>query len=144
MGIFGQLSKQASSGAGSAGKWIKLKNDGDAVVFVPVGAPVLFEKDFPAGQYGEATRKTVGAVNAWLPDTKETKVIELGRTHFSDLCEVIEEGGVNAMYRMKRKGAAGDTKTRYVVTKMRDLTADEIAEAGAATLHVLDPNALPF
>lgn len=140
MGIFGDISKQASDGKGASNRWIKLKNDGDSVAFVPVGAPSLFEKKI---QLTGETRK-VGAVNAWLPETKEVKIIELSRGHFGDLCEVIEEGGVNAVYRMRRKGAAGDMKTRYVVTKMRDLTAEEIAEAGAAKLHVLDPDALPF
>lgn len=143
MGLFGNTAKQASTG-GSSGKWIKLKNDGDSVQFVPVGAPELFEKSFPAGTYGPASTKTVGAVNAYILETGETKVIELGKSHFGDLCEVIEEGGTSALYRMKRKGAAGDTKTRYVVTKMRDLTADEAAQAAGATLHTLNPDALPF
>lgn len=136
---------QSSSSGGGGSNWIKLKADGDTVTFIPRGAPKEFVKNMPASQYGEAGPKRFGALNCYVIETKEMKIWESGVRAYGNICEAIAEGGINAVYKIKRKGAAGSNTTQYLCMRLRDATQDELAAADAAGLHKLGPkDELPF
>ena len=130
----------------SEGIFVRLAQDGEKVTGVFCGEPHAREVVWTGERYepfdgtNGAGKKPVlrVAINFFVPKDGAMKVIEGGAQWFGDVMKVRDKYGLEKWsFEIERKGAAGDTKTRYSVLpdeKIDDVLAAQVA---AAQLHDL-------
>jgi hypothetical protein len=139
-----ELAKQHDQQGGS---WIRLQNDGDTTVVVFLGEPYPRQVCFVDGKYHVATEelKAAGhkaslrvALNVFVLETKEVKVLEQGVVFFKDLVRVRDKYGLSDWaFDVTRNGAAKDPKTRYSILPERQLSPEEKRVIQGLKLHDL-------
>lgn len=130
--------KHASQGS----IFVRLQNDGDAVVGVFCGEPYAREVYWDGEKYVEATAdgpppgataKTPSlrvALNFYVPSEGTMKIVEGGTQWFRDLVNVREKYGLDKwLFEIKRHGKPKDPKTKYTI-----LPEEKIDDALRATL----------
>lgn len=130
--------KHASQGS----IFVRLQNDGDAVVGVFCGEPYAREVYWDGEKYVEATAdgpppgataKTPSlrvALNFYVPSEGVMKIVEGGTQWFRDLVNVREKYGLDKwLFEIKRHGKPKDPKTKYTI-----LPEEKIDDALRATL----------
>lgn len=134
----GLADKHASQGS----IFVRLQNDGDAVVGVFCGEPYAREVYWDGEKYVEATAdgpppgataKTPSlrvALNFYVPSEGTMKIVEGGTQWFRDLVNVREKYGLDKwLFEIKRHGKPKDPKTKYTI-----LPEEKIDDALRATL----------
>jgi len=122
--------------------FVRLQNDGDAVVGVFCGEPYAREVYWDGEKYVEATAdgpppgataKTPSlrvALNFYVPSEGTMKIVEGGTQWFRDLVNVREKYGLDKwLFEIKRHGKPKDPKTKYTI-----LPEEKIDDALRATL----------
>jgi hypothetical protein len=122
--------------------FVRLQNDGDAVVGVFCGEPYAREVYWDGEKYVEATAdgpppgataKTPSlrvALNFYVPSEGAMKIVEGGTQWFRDLVNVREKYGLDKwLFEIKRHGKPKDPKTKYTI-----LPEEKIDDALRATL----------
>jgi len=142
-----QAEEMAKQHDQSGGLWLKLANDKDRAVVVFLGDPFPRDVCFVDGKYvlfdeklkadGERPSMRV-AFNVALYDTKEVKIFEQGLMFFKDLVRIRAKYGLDKWaFEIQRHGAAKDPKTTYSILPEHPLSAPQLAEFQALTLHEL-------
>jgi hypothetical protein len=133
------------------GLFLRLASDGDRVVGVFCGAPLVrevvwtgeryetFDPDNPAHR-GEGKRTTTRvAVNFWQLPEGTMKVLEGSLAWFKDVLQVKNKYGLDRwIFEVHRHGATGDPKTRFTVLPESQLDDAQRAHLARAPLHDLD------
>jgi hypothetical protein len=138
--------KHASQGS----IFVRLQNDGDAVVGVFCGEPYAREVYWDGEKYVEATAdgpppgataKTPSlrvALNFYVPAEGTMKIVEGGTQWFRDLVNVREKYGLDKwLFEIKRHGKPKDPKTKYTI-----LPEEKIDDALRAKLSQVPPHDL--
>jgi len=125
--------KHAGDGSGL---FVKLANDGDKIVGVFVGDPFPREVHWKDG-YVECTGEGCAlcksdkkpafraAMNFFVPESNEMKIIEGGYKWFQDIIKVREKYGLDRwLFEIERKGEAKSTKTSYTILPEREIDQD--------------------
>lgn len=145
--------KHASQGS----IFVRLQNDGDAVVGVFCGEPYAREVYWDGEKYVEATAdgpppgataKTPSlrvALNFYVPSEGTMKIVEGGTQWFRDLVNVREKYGLDKwLFEIKRHGKPKDPKTKYTIlpeekiddalrAKLSHVPAHDLAQMSAGT-----------
>jgi hypothetical protein len=134
----GLADKHASQGS----IFVRLQNDGDAIVGVFCGEPYAREVYWDGEKYVEATADGPPpgatakapslrvALNFYVPSEGTMKIVEGGTQWFRDLVNVREKYGLDKwLFEIKRHGKPKDPKTKYTI-----LPEEKIDDALRATL----------
>ena len=135
--------EERSKQAGSGGKYLSLKNDGDKFVGAFIGEPYSYELFYNAKKngyepYTDEHRKrgdtvTVRFVLNVMMQDGSVKISEMNNSTFQSVLDVRKKYGLDKwFFEVKRKGAKGDTKTTYTVlpdTKLEDADLKKLAAA---------------
>ncbi|MBK6696875.1 MAG: hypothetical protein IPG50_32515 [Myxococcales bacterium] len=137
--------------------FVRLQNDGDAVVGVFCGEPYAREVYWDGEKYVEATAdgpppgataKTPSlrvALNFYVPSEGTMKIVEGGTQWFRDLVNVREKYGLDKwLFEIKRHGKPKDPKTKYTIlpeekiddalrAKLSHVSAHDLAQMSAGT-----------
>jgi len=140
--------------AASAGKFIKLADDGDKVVVAFIGEPyareVVWIEDAEGKrkpeEYNESKHdkkrdkpRMLVSWNVYDFEQEKVRVYEQGVTFFRTWLQADEKyGRTKWAFEIKRNGAKGSTKTTYSVFPERELKADEIAALEKLDLYNLE------
>jgi hypothetical protein len=130
--------------------FVRLQNDGDAVVGVFCGEPYAREVYWDGEKYVEATAdgpppgataKTPSlrvALNFYVPSEGTMKIVEGGTQWFRDLVNVREKYGLDKwLFEIKRHGKPKDPKTKYTILpeeKIDDALRAKLAHVAAHDL----------
>jgi hypothetical protein len=133
------------------GLFLRLASDGDRVVGVFCGAPLVREVVWTGERYethdpdnpahrGEGKRSTTRvAVNFFLLPEGTMKVLEGSLAWFKDVLQVKNKYGLDRWsFEVQRHGAAGDPKTRFTVLPESQLDDAQRARIARTPLHDLD------
>ena len=142
-----QASSMADKHASQGGIFIRLENDKDKIVGAFCGDPYPreviwtgegyepYDEDNPAHKGKRPALKV--AINFYVP-CDGMKIYEGGTRWFQDLLKVRDKYGLdNWTFEIERKGAKGDTKTKYNLLPEDKIDAALRAEIDAAELHDL-------
>lgn len=137
----------ADKHASQGGIFVRLENDGDKIVGAFCGDPhpreVIwtgegyepYDEDNPDHKGKRPALKV--AINFFVPGDG-MKIYEGGTRWFQDLLKVREKYGLdNWTFEIERKGAKGDTKTKYTLLPEDKIDAALRAQIAAAELHDL-------
>ncbi len=137
----------ADKHASQGGIFVRLENDGDKIVGAFCGDPHAreviwtgeayepYDEGNPA-HHGKRPSLKV-AINFFVPGDG-MKIYEGGTRWFQDLLKVREKYGLDRWtFEIERKGAKGDTKTKYSLLPEDKIDAALRAEIAAAELHDL-------
>lgn len=137
--------------------FVRLQNDGDAVVGIFCGEPYAREVYWDGEKYVEATAdgpppgataKTPSlrvALNFYVPSEGTMKIVEGGTQWFRDLVNVREKYGLDKwLFEIKRHGKPKDPKTKYTIlpeekiddplrAKISHVPAHDLAQMSAGT-----------
>ena len=142
-----QAASLADKHASQGGIFVRLENDGDKIVGAFCGDPhpreVIwtgegyepYDEDNPA--HGGKRPALKVAINFYVPGDG-MKIYEGGTRWFQDLLKVRDKYGLdNWTFEVERKGAKGDTKTKYTLLPEDKIDAALRAQIDAADLHDL-------
>lgn len=131
-------------------KFVRLKNNGDKVVIAFVGAPhverTIWVNDKKVAYTDEHKAKGLEPShsfksNAWNRADKVMQIVTLTAATFKDLVKCKGKYGLETkFYEIERRGAKGDTNTKYTILPDVDISPDEMKLIKAATLHDLTAN----
>ncbi len=137
------------SGSGS-GLFVRLANDGDKIIGAFVGEPYAREVHWGGERYEECTGDGCAfcgegkkpnlrvAMNFFVPEESDMKIIEGGVTWFKDLLKVRDKYGLHKwFFEIERHGQAGDSKTRYSILPDQQIDKEAQAQIDAANQHDL-------
>lgn len=137
------------SGSGS-GLFVRLANHGDSVVGCFVGEPLAREVHWSGERYEECTGDGCSfcgegkkpslrvAMNFFVPEENDMKIIEFGVLMFKDLLKVRDKYGLQKWcFEIERHGQAGDSKTRYSILPEQQIDKEVQAKIDGANLHDL-------
>jgi hypothetical protein len=137
------------SGSGS-GLFVRLANHGDSITGAFVGEPHAREVHWSGERYEECTGDGCSfcgegkkpnlrvAMNFFVPEEGDMKIIEGGVTWFKDLLKVRDKYGLHKwFFEIERHGQAGDSKTRYSILPDQQIDKDAQAQIDGANMHDL-------
>ena len=136
----------AEKHASEATVFVRLANDGEKVAGVFCGEPHAREvvwngeryEPFDASAPGPKKAVLRVAINFFVVADGTMKVIEGGSQWFGDVMKVRDKYGLEAWsFEIERKGAAGDTKTKYTILPDTQLDEATRAKIKRAELHDL-------
>lgn len=137
------------TGSGS-GLFVRLANHGDKIIGAFVGEPHAREVHWSGERYEECTGDGCSfcgegkkpnlrvAMNFFVPEENDMKIIEGGVTWFKDLLKVRDKYGLHKwFFEIERHGQAGDSKTRYSILPDQQIDKEGQAQIDAANVHDL-------
>ena len=137
------------TGTGS-GLFVRLANHGDKIIGAFVGEPHAREVHWGGERYEECTGDGCSfcgegkkpnlrvAMNFFVPEENDMKIIEGGVTWFKDLLKVRDKYGLHKwFFEIERHGQAGDSKTRYSILPDQQIDKEGQAQIDGANLHDL-------
>jgi hypothetical protein len=137
--------KLADQHAGAGTLFVRLQNDGDAVVGAFCGDPYARELYWTGETYSDTpppsvvVRRTLRtSLNFFVTAEGAMKIIEGGAAWFRDIVQVRAKYGVDKWsFEIKRHGKRGDPKTRYSILPDAPIDDATRARIAATPLHDL-------
>jgi hypothetical protein len=128
----------------SASIFVKMQNDGDKVVGVFCGEPHAREVFWDGKKYLDSKPEGTSAkaslrvsLNFFVPG-EGMKIIEGNATWFGDVLAMKEKYGLGgSVFEIRRRGAKGDTKTKYIFMYEKAVDSGLRAEIDRTALHDL-------
>lgn len=134
---WGDVEKETKSAASKGGTFIQLKDDGDEVFVAFIQKAET--REVMTDRWGLQTR-TKANVAVFEKNGEEyagVKILELAPTHWGPFLDYRREYGGDSIFKIRRKGPAGNKDTKYNPFFVRKLKEDEKDAITAAELHDL-------
>jgi hypothetical protein len=144
-----KVKELADKHMGKGGIFVRLVNDGEAVVGAFCGEPFAREVIWNGGRCETYDASNIGhngkqprlrvTLNFYVPEEGVMKVVEGGSKWFRDILKLRTNYGLDKwLFEIKRHGNIGDTKTTYSTSIFKQIDDTLHAEIKACKLHDLE------